>query len=163
MIIRSPLLKTENHEISFTAHKNQFIIFIIKGILNVWCYVMVQRDSKGVWTFMTYSMLPKDCVDNIRAKITINSNNDTRQFTFECKVLSFETTKDEAIKMGHYMALHDSQVKPFKNDNKLFNYSVEIKADPKFLAEMNKNASNATDTAEESKVIKSENSRIIES
>ena len=130
---------------------------------------MVQRDSKGVWTFMTYSMLPKDCVDNIKAKITINGNNDTRQFTFECKVLSFETTKDEAIKMGHYMALHDSQVKPFKNDNKLFNYSVEIKADPKFLSEMNKNAcvkettSNATDTAEESKVIKSENSRTIES
>ena len=98
---------------------------------------------------MTYSMLPKDCLDDITVKITIcGSNNDFRRFNFESKLLSFETTKDEAIKMGQYMSLHDSQVKPFKVENKntLFNYTVEIQADPDFLARMNNSACIKTDT-----------------
>jgi len=125
------------------------VVLLAKGILNIWCYVLVQRDSKGVWTFMTYSMLPKDCLDDITVKITIcGSNNDFRRFNFESKLLSFETTKDEAIKMGQYMSLHDSQVKPFKVENKntLFNYTVEIQADPDFLARMNNSACIKTDT-----------------
>ena len=120
------------------------VILLAKDILKVWCYVLVERNSSGIWTFMLYSMLPKDNVDGINAKITIGSNTNTRHYTFETKPLSFETTKDEAIKMGRYMYLQDIQVKPLviENDksNTLFNYSVEILADPKFLAEMNKNA-----------------------
>ena len=93
--------------------------FSFLGILNVWCYVLVQRDSHGLWTFMTYSMLPKDSLDQIRAKITIGNTTDTRKFTFETKILSFETSKDEAVKMGQYMCLQDSQIKPFKQGNLL--------------------------------------------
>ena len=63
---------------------------------------------------MTYSMLPKDCLDEITVKITICSSNDCRKFNFESKLLSFETSKDEAIKMGQFMSLYDSQVKPLK-------------------------------------------------
>ena len=44
--------------------------------------------------------------------------------------------------MGRYLCLQDSQVKSFQivaeKANTLFNYSIEVKADPKFLAEMNK-------------------------
>ena len=93
---------------------------------------------------MLYSMLPKDCLEGITAKLTIASHTDTRKYTFETKVLSFQTTKDEAIKMGQYMCLQDAQVKPFQTGNErtntLFNYVVEIQADPEFLAEMNKSA-----------------------
>lgn len=120
------------------------VVLLAKSILNVWCYVLVQRDSHGLWTFMTYSMLPKDSLDQIKAKITIGNPTDTRKFTFETKILSFETSKDEAVKMGQYMCLQDSQIKPFKqgigNKNTLFHYSVEIQADPEFLIEMNKRA-----------------------
>ena len=66
---------------------------------------------------MTYSMLPKDSLDHIKAKITIGNPTDTRKFTFETKILSFETSKDEAVKMGQYMCLQDSQIKPFKQGN----------------------------------------------
>ena len=88
-------------------------------------------------------MLPKDSLDHIKAKITIGNTTDTRKFTFETKILSFETSKDEAVKMGQYMCLQDSQIKPFKIENEktvLFHYSVEIQADPEFLTEMNKRA-----------------------
>ena len=89
-------------------------------------------------------MLPKDSLDQIKAKITIGNPTDTRKFTFETKILSFETSKDEAVKMGQYMCLQDSQIKPFRQevDNKtiLFQYSVEIQADNEFLNEMNKRA-----------------------
>ena len=68
---------------------------------------------------MTYSMLPKDSLDHIKAKVTIGNTTDTRMFTFETKILSFETSKDEAVKMGQYMCLHDSQIKPFKQGNLL--------------------------------------------
>jgi len=120
------------------------VVLLAKGILNIWCYVLVQRDSAGVWNFMLYSMLPKDCLEGITAKLTIASHTDTRKYTFETKVLSFQTTKDEAIKMGQYMCLQDAQVKPFQTGNEktntLFNYVVEVQADPEFLAEMNKSA-----------------------
>ena len=120
------------------------VVLLAKGILNVWCYVLVQRDSHELWTFMTYSMLPKDSLDHIKSKITIGNTTDTRKFTFETKILSFETSKSEAVKMGQYMCLQDSQIKPFKqdigNNNTLLHYSVEIHADLEFLTEMNKRA-----------------------
>ena len=93
---------------------------------------------------MTYSMLPKDSLEHIKAIITIESPTNTRKFTFETKVLSFETSREEAIKLGQYMCLQDSQIKPFKQDieNKtsLFHYSVEIQANTIFLNEMNDRA-----------------------
>ena len=45
------------------------------------------------------------------------------------------------MELGHYLCLHDSQVKPFKSSNNLFEYSVEIQANHEFLALMNKSAS----------------------
>ena len=93
---------------------------------------------------MTYSMLPKDSLDHIKAKITIGNTTDTRKFTFETKILSFETSHLEATEMGQYMCVRDCQIKPFKcigNENFLvFHYGVEIQADPEFLTEMNKRA-----------------------
>ena len=90
-------------------------------------------------------MLPKDSLDHIKAKITIENATNTRKFTFETKILSFETSKDEAVKMGQFMRLQDSQIKPFKQGigngkTLLFHYSVEIQADPEFLIEMNRRA-----------------------
>jgi hypothetical protein len=121
------------------------VVLLAKSILNVWCYVLVERDSRGLWTLMTYSMLPKDSLDHIKTKITIENATNTRKFTYETKILSFETSKDEAVKMGQYMRLQDSQIKPFKQGigngkTLLFHYSVEIQADPEFLIEMNKRA-----------------------
>ena len=120
------------------------IVLLAKNILNVCCYILVQRDSRGLWTFMTYSMLPRDSLDHIKAIITIESPNNTRKFTFETKVLSFETSREEAIKLGQYMCLQDSQIKPFKqiikDKTSLFHYTVEIHADPVFLDNINEEA-----------------------
>ena len=58
--------------------------------------------------------------------------------------MSFETSREEAIKLGQYMCLQDSQIKPFKQKIKdktsLFHYTVEIHADPVFLDNMNDEA-----------------------
>jgi len=106
------------------------------------CYLLCQRNSNGMWHFLIYSVLPKDSVDGFFATLTLKSLNSFQKFVFQTKVLSFETTKNEALEMGRYMSLHDDQVKAFKIGNEitniLFNYSVEIQIDPKILAEMNK-------------------------
>ena len=118
------------------------VVLLAKGILNIWCYFLVQRNSTGLWQFMLYSMLPKESLDEITAILNIKSQADSRKYTFETKVLSYETTTYEAINMGRYLCLQDSQVKPFQiaaePTNTLFNYTIEVKADPKFLVEMNK-------------------------
>ena len=116
------------------------ICFFI-GLINLWCYLLIQRNSKGMWIFMAYSMLPKDCMEHIKIKLSIFNDNDSRRYSFECKTVSFETSREEAIELGHYFCLHDSQVKPFKSSNNLFEYSVEIQANHEFLAIMNKSAS----------------------
>jgi len=70
------------------------------------------------------------------------------------------------------MALWDYQIKPFKNDitNTLFNYNVEIQADPEFVTEMNKSAcvkekgaNSSSNVPEESRIIEKENTWSIES
>ena len=76
--------------------------------MNIWCYLRIERHSSGMWYFMVYCMLPKDCVDKIYAKVSLQ--NSTRKYAFETKLLSFETTKDDAIKMGQYMCLQDAKL-----------------------------------------------------
>ena len=57
-------------------------------------------------------------------------------------MLSFETTKKEAIETGQYMCLQDAQMKALQTRNaendRFINFSVEIKTDPDFLSKMNK-------------------------
>ena len=57
-----------------------------ESIMNVWCYVLINRDSTGLWKLMVYSMLPKDSVDGITAKFLFENATVTR--IFETKVLS---------------------------------------------------------------------------
>ena len=63
-------------------------------------------------------------------------------YTFETNMLSFETTKKEAIETGQYMCLQDAQLKALQTrsaeSNTLINFSVEIKTDPDFLSKMDK-------------------------
>ena len=120
------------------------VVLFAKRILNIWCYLLVQRSSTGFWDFMLYSLLPKDSVEGVTAKLTLSSplgcHADGRKYTFETNVLSYETTRDEAVSMGRCLRLQDSQVKPLEiaaeGTNRLFNYCIEVKADPKFLDEM---------------------------
>ena len=84
-------------------------------------------------------MLPKDCVDKINAKVSLQ--NSTRKYGFATKLLSFETTKDDAIKMGQYMCLQDAQVTALQTEDensktgrKLIKYNVKIEFDPEFLS-----------------------------
>ena len=84
-------------------------------------------------------MLPKDCVDKINAKMTLH--NSTRKYGFETKLLSFETTKEDAIKMGQHMCLQDAQVTALQTEDenskagrKLIKYNVKIEVDPEFLS-----------------------------
>ena len=115
---------------------------------------------------MAYSMLPKDSMEHIKTKITIFNENDTRKYSFECKTVSFETSREEAMELGHYLCLHDSQVKPFKSNNNLFDYSVEIQVNLEFLAVMNKSGSSKETNdkgtiTKESKLINDETNRSI--
>ena len=123
----------------------QSIALLAKGFKNIWCYLRIERHSSGMWYFMVYCMLPKDCVDKINAKVSLQ--NSTRKYGFETKLLSFETTKDDAIKMGQYMCLQDAQVTALqtedensKDGRKLIKYNVKIEVDPEFLLNVRRRA-----------------------
>ena len=108
-------LQTFSKETGSIFEKSKFCIpmtLLSESIMNVWCYVLINRDSTGLWKLMVYSMLPKDSVDGITAKFLFENATVTR--IFETKVLSFETTETEAIERGQYMCLQDAQMKTFQ-------------------------------------------------
>jgi len=118
------------------------ISLLSKNTLNIWYCIMTERTDTGDWRFMLYSMLPKDSVDGTTAKIILGSQTIIRTYTFETNVLSFETTKMEALETGQYMSLQDAQLKSLQTrsaeSNTLINFSVEIKTDPDFLSKTDK-------------------------
>ena len=114
------------------------VVLLAKTVLNLWCYILVQRDANGIWTIMPYSMLTKDCLDLVQVKITVGSGD--RTFIYDGKINSFDSSKEELSKLGQYLVLTDAQIKPFKNPdhNTIFDYDVEVLAKPEILARMNK-------------------------
>merc|ERR1719219_1720011 len=45
------------------------VLLLSKKVLSLWCHVVIQRDSQGLWKLIAYSMLPKECTEQIRVKI----------------------------------------------------------------------------------------------
>jgi len=115
------------------------VLLLSKKTLNLWCHVVIQRDAQGLWTLMVYSMLPKDCTDQIKVKITVGNPDSGRSFNFSGKLVSSEISKEEALKEGHFLHLHDVQIKPFKMDGEitLFDYNIELEADAKLISKIN--------------------------
>merc|ERR1719219_2486177 len=87
-------------------------------------------------------MLPKECTDQIRVKITVGDPDKGQSFNFSGKLTSYQTSSEEAIKEGNFLLLHDAQVKPFKlsgqsKANTLFDYSIEVDAEAKLISMLN--------------------------
>jgi len=118
------------------------VLLLSKKVLSLWCHVVIQRDSQGFWKVMAYSMLPKECTDQIRVKITVGDPDTGRSFNFSGKLTSYETSTEQAIREGNFLHLHDAQVKPFKlseqsKGNTLFDYSIEVDAEAKLISMLN--------------------------
>ena len=115
------------------------VLFVSKKLLNLWCHMIIQRNCEGLWKLMIYSMLPKECTDQIRVKITVGDCDMARCFSFSGKVNSYQTSNNQVFREGHFLCLHDDQVKPFKHSgqckgNILFNYSVDVDVDEKLIS-----------------------------
>merc|ERR1712066_1190492 len=118
------------------------VLLLSKKVLSLWCHVVIQRDSQGLWKLMAYSMLPKECTDQIKVKITVGDPDTGRSFNFSGKLTSYETSSEQAIREGDFLHLHDAQVKPFKlseqsKGNTLFDYSIEVDAEAKLISMLN--------------------------
>jgi len=115
------------------------VLLLSKKTINLWCHVVIQRDSQGFWTLVVYSMLPKDCTDQIKVKITVGNPDSGRSFNFSGKLVSSEISREETMKEGHFLHLHDAQIKPFKmdGDTTLFDYSIELETDAKLISKIN--------------------------
>jgi len=117
-------------------------LLLSKKLLNLWCHIVIQRDSQGFWKLMAYSMLPKECTEKIRVKITVGDPDNGRSFSFSGKLTSYETSSAQAIREGNFLHLHDAHVKPFKlsgevKSNTLFDYSIEVDAEAKLVSMLN--------------------------
>ena len=115
------------------------VLLLSKNFLNIWCHVLIQRDSLGLWRLMAYSMLPKDCTNQINIKITVGDSVTGRTFNFSGKLTSFETSAEQATKEGNFLHLHDIQIKPFKIIGKpiLFDYNIELKVEAELISKIN--------------------------
>jgi hypothetical protein len=118
------------------------VLLLSKKVLSLWCHVVIQRDSQGFWKLMAYSMLPKECTDQIRVKITVGDPDKGQSFNFSGKLTSYQTSSEEAIREGNFLLLHDAQVKPFKlsgqsKANTLFDYSIEVNGEAKLISMLN--------------------------
>ena len=111
------------------------VLLLSKKFLNLWCHLVIQRDSLGLWRLMAYSMLPKDCTNQINIKITIGDSVTGRSFNFSGKLINFETFTKE----GNFLCLHDVQIKPFKIIGKpiLFYYSIELEVEAELISKIN--------------------------
>jgi len=115
------------------------VLLLSKRILNLWCYVVIQRDFQGLWRLMAYSMLPKACTDKINVKLTVGDPETGRSFNFSGKLTSYESSLEESIQEGNFLYLHDAQIKPFKIDGEptLFHYNVEVEGESKLISLIN--------------------------
>ena len=111
------------------------VLLLSNKFLNLWCHVVIQRDSLGLWRLMAYSMLPKDCTNQINIKITVGDSVTGRSFNFSGKLTSFETFTKE----GNFLYLHDVQIKPFKIIGQpiLFDYSIELEVEAELISKIN--------------------------
>lgn len=119
------------------------VVLLAKPILNLWCYVLIQRDAEGNWTLVVYSMLAKDLADKIQVKIKVGGPPQAdRSFTFEGKAVSCEMDRNSVLKLGHYLRVSDSQLNPFQmpNQTSVFHYQVEVNVHSQFMIEMYKAA-----------------------
>ena len=117
------------------------IVLLAKKLLNLWCYAVVQRDSRGQWMIVVRAMLPQQFCDKVRCKITVKGpDSDTPNFSYEGKVSSYELTREQVLENGQYLHLMDNMIKPFKkeNANTLFSYKVEVETDEELEREMYK-------------------------
>ena len=119
-------------------------------------YVVVQRDSRGIWTLMVRSMLPAKMCERVRVKVKVmdwrgdlpktsfinvnglkvkvilgQDDKTSAMYVYHGKVVCQEMSMEEAIKTGRCLCLTDDQIKQFKGRGKnLFHYSVEVSLNP---------------------------------
>ena len=123
----------------FTSWKP--ILLLGKGILPMWCHLVIQRDHRGDWKFMVFSKLQQDCVEYFRVKISVGNKIDG--YSMSTKILSIDDHRDKAADLGSFLGLTDSQVRQFHTmagRGKLFDFRVEIKPCPSFLEKANGSA-----------------------
>jgi len=131
------------------------VLLLSKKTINLWCHVVIQRDAQGLWTIVVYSMLPKECTDQIKVKITVGNPDSGRSFNFSGKLVSSEISREEAVKEGNFLHLHDAQIKPFKMDGDvtLFDYKIELEADAKLISKINLKSQKVVSAPESEKKI----------
>jgi hypothetical protein len=120
----------------FTSWKP--ILLLGKGILPMWCHLVIQRDRLGNWKFMVFSKLQRDCVEYFRVKISVGNKVD--EYSISTKILSIDDHRDKATQLGSFLGLTDLQVQQFHTmgvRRKLFDFKVEIKPCPSFLERAN--------------------------
>jgi hypothetical protein len=117
------------------------ILLLSKTMLNFWCYVVIQRNSKGIWNLSAFSMLAKEISDQVKVKITVGDPKTGRSFNFSGKLNSFETSYEKSMAEGNVLHLVDAQIKPFQKDFlqelTLFNYSIELESEAKLISKIN--------------------------
>lgn len=106
------------------------VLFLSQPAARFFLYGLIERDTKGVWTFMVRSLCHKEFCDNIYVDVTIkpaaDNQNDHVRFSFKTNVVPATESPEEVVKSGRYIKLVDDQVKLLSGPNALFQYTVSI-------------------------------------
>ena len=107
------------------------VMLISQEALRFFCYAIFYRDANGYWISYVRSFAPPAVTDSLRAVIKIgrpcSSSDDDQSFVFNGRVSSSEAGEAEVLESGNYLLLRDGQVRKFKVDKTIMEYSITLK------------------------------------
>jgi len=105
------------------------VMLISQEALKYFCYAIFYRDAQGYWFSYVRSFAPPSIADSLRVEIRIGRPclEDHQSFVYRGRVSSSDSGETDVLESGNYLLLRDDQVKKFKVEKTIMEYSIHLK------------------------------------
>ena len=106
------------------------VMLISQDALKFFCYAIFYRDAQGHWFSYVRSFAPAAVTSNLRVEIRIRRSGNAEAedgFLYNGQVSSSEAAEADILESGHYLLLRDDQVKKFRSDKTIMEYSIALR------------------------------------
>lgn len=106
------------------------VMLISQDALKFFCYAIFYRDAQGHWFSYVRSFAPAAVTSNLRVEIRIRKSGNAEAedgFLYNGQVSSSEAAEADILESGNYLLLRDDQVKKFRSDKTIMEYSIALR------------------------------------
>ena len=106
------------------------VMLISQDALKFFCYAIFYRDAQGHWYSFVRSFAPPCVTSSLRVEIRIRRSGSAEEedgFLYSGRVSSSEAAEAEILEGGNYLLLRDDQVKKFRSDKTIMEYSIALR------------------------------------